>query len=627
MSDLTSKRPSADVALSDVRWLSAGGLSAELDQGSLRHICFNGLELLSEISFFVRDADWGTWPGRTSGATLTTTAEGFVVDFQGRAGPAGDDLVWDARITGTTAGHLTYACVARVQRTLLTNRTGFILIHPLAMAGTPIEVLTCAGTKQSGHFPTLIEPWQPFVDIKSLIVEPAAGVKVAIELAGDAFEMEDQRNWTDPSFKTYVRSMDDPRPYELAQGSTFAQSVTLKVSDSRTQVSTPDTNAPISVSLDPAVTATLPALGIAVAVEAIPDALLHRTALRRLAPAFVMLRLDMREPDLTALLLAIVELHAAINTPVVLEVVMEQPSDAQVLAAALKEAGLEPQSIQVSPASDLKGVLPGAAWPEGPGLAEYYRALRQALPDQTLGGGTFAFFTELNRKRPPLDDLDYVTFTTCPIVHDAQDEAVMATLDSLPFITQSVQAIVAGRPFHVGPVSLAARDNPYGVDLVPNPNGERLALSGNDPRQREHFALPWNLGYFAGMAWGGAKAVTLSAFSGERGVIDAQTGAEYPLFDLLAQLATLASTTCVAVHSTDARIVALATSKGPDVHLLLANRSAERLTVHVEDLVGSTCDYRVLGTQQAPQPSHDGKYTLDAYQTLHIIWQARAATC
>ena len=33
----------------------------------------------------------------------------------------------------------------------------------------------------------------------------------------------------------------------------------------------------------------------------------------------------------------------------------------------------------------------------------------------------FSFFTELNRKHPPAKLLDFVTNTTCPIVHAADD--------------------------------------------------------------------------------------------------------------------------------------------------------------------------------------------------------------
>ena len=37
-------------------------------------------------------------------------------------------------------------------------------------------------------------------------------------MEGDTFEMEDQRNWTDASYKTYVRPLALPWPYTLRAG-------------------------------------------------------------------------------------------------------------------------------------------------------------------------------------------------------------------------------------------------------------------------------------------------------------------------------------------------------------------------------------------------------------------------
>ena len=37
-------------------------------------------------------------------------------------------------------------------------------------------------------------------------------------MEGDTFEMEDQRNWSDASYKTYVRPLALPWPYVLPAG-------------------------------------------------------------------------------------------------------------------------------------------------------------------------------------------------------------------------------------------------------------------------------------------------------------------------------------------------------------------------------------------------------------------------
>ncbi len=49
-------------------------------------------------------------------------------------------------------------------------------------------------------------------------------------MEGDAWEMEDHRNWLDASFKTYVRPLALPYPYTLKAGSSVTQTVTLTFS-------------------------------------------------------------------------------------------------------------------------------------------------------------------------------------------------------------------------------------------------------------------------------------------------------------------------------------------------------------------------------------------------------------
>ena len=41
----------------------------------------------------------------------------------------------------------------------------------------------------------------------------------------------------------------------------------------------------------------------------------------------------------------------------------------------------------------------------------------------------FSYFTELNRKRPPLGELDFVSFTTSALVHAGDDRSVAESLE------------------------------------------------------------------------------------------------------------------------------------------------------------------------------------------------------
>ena len=118
-------------------------------------------------------------------------------------------------------GTLTFEGTATAVSDFTTNRTGFVVLHPIeGVAGAPVEVLHTDGRRVRARFPELIDPMCPFQDIRALTHEVLPGVSVTCTMQGDAYEMEDHRNWTDASYKTYIRPLAKPWPYTLAAGET-----------------------------------------------------------------------------------------------------------------------------------------------------------------------------------------------------------------------------------------------------------------------------------------------------------------------------------------------------------------------------------------------------------------------
>ena len=118
--------------------------------------------------------------------------------------------------------------VATPKTDFLTARTGFVVLHPLkGVVGHEVEVEHVDGTVERSTFPERVNPIQPFLLIRSLTHEVLPGLKATVRMEGDAWEMEDHRNWTDASFKTYVRPLALPWPYTLKAGEAVKQSVTL----------------------------------------------------------------------------------------------------------------------------------------------------------------------------------------------------------------------------------------------------------------------------------------------------------------------------------------------------------------------------------------------------------------
>ena len=171
------------------------------------------------------------------------------------------------------------------------------------------------------------------------------------------------------------------------------------------------------------------------------------------------------------------------------------------LAEMVAASGLTLSGLLVSPAADRQSTLPGGSWPACPPLAEIYQAAREAFPGVAIGGGSLSYFTELNRKRPPVELLDFVSHCTCPIVHAADDLSVMESLEALPHIVRSTRAIIGkDKAYRIGPSTIGMRHNPYGARVMENPANVRITMTDRDPRQTSLFAAAWMIGYVAATA-------------------------------------------------------------------------------------------------------------------------------
>ena len=188
------------------------------------------------------------------------------------------------------------------------------------------------------------------------------------------------------------------------------------------------------------------------------------------------------------------------------------------IAAMASEAKLKLSAVLVSPAVDRQSTLPGSPWPPCPPLAEIYQAAREAFPGVAIGGGMLTYFTELNRKRPPVELLDFVSHCTCPIVHAADDLSVMQTLEAMPSITRSARAIMGkDKPYWIGPSTIGMRQNPYGSRVMDNPENRRITMTDHDPRQTSLFAAAWMIGYAASTAEAHLQVLTVGALTGPLG--------------------------------------------------------------------------------------------------------------
>jgi hypothetical protein len=213
------------------RQLTAGRLTAEFEAGNLRYIRFDGMEMICAVSFIVRDKNWGTYNPTISNLLISEDPEGFYVSYDAVARDEIQEFRYSAVISGKPDGTLRFEGRGEAVTDFQTNRTGFVVLHPVAgVAGHPARIEEVDGRITDTEFPDIIDPVQPMMNLRAITHSFAPGASVTCRMEGDTYEMEDQRNWTDASYKTYVRPLALPWPYKLAAGETLDQAVTLTVS-------------------------------------------------------------------------------------------------------------------------------------------------------------------------------------------------------------------------------------------------------------------------------------------------------------------------------------------------------------------------------------------------------------
>ncbi|ESY19521.1 MULTISPECIES: hypothetical protein [unclassified Mesorhizobium] len=573
--------------------LSAGLLSADFVNGSLRTIRYGGIEVLRAIAYIVRDRYWGTYEPALTDLAVDQDADSFSVSYSATClAPGGSRLDFRATIKGSANGHLVFDVSAVPESDFETNRCGFCVLHPIAgLAGSPVTVEHTDGSVVATKLPLLIDPWQPFKDLRAITHEVRPGITAECRMEGDTFEMEDQRNWSDASYKTYVRPLALPWPYVLPAGQTVSQTVSLRITGEGGMPAAASAAEPVSVELGET-GQRLPDLGVIIYPDEVEAALANLSTLTELGPQQLVFHYDPTRGHGLEALQSYARLTAAYPVQTTLECVVACAGDLDAelsgVADMVRQAGLKLSAIAVSPSVDRQSTPPGSAWPDCPPLEDVYDAARRAFPDIRLGGGMFSYFTELNRKRVPGGLLDFVTHCTCPIVHAADDLSVMQSLEALPFITASARAIFGAKPYRIGPSTIAMRQNPYGGATKGNPGGQRIAMADRDPRHAGLFAAAWAIGYAARVAPAGLELLTLSGFAGPFGVLAASgepvaEGSPRPIFGAIKGLCELAGLAHVAARTSDqTKVLALAgrSASGKTV-AWLANLTANDVTVDI----------------------------------------------
>ena len=571
--------------------LRAGPLtmSFEPDTLLLRYVRLGSREVLRGVYVAVRDHNWDTVPAEVSNLELVTRGDTFVLTFDVRHDDGHVAFAWRGEVSGGADGTVRYLMDGRAERDFRRNRVGFCVLHPVAeCAGAPCELEHVDGSREESVFPRSVAP-QPYVDglprphepfarLRSMRHEAAPGVFATVAFEGDAFELEDQRNWTDASYKTYCTPLELPFPVAVPAGTTGRQAVTLTLEGDVPATEGAARGVEVVVG---EVARPLPPIGLGLASDGAPLSEREIGRLRTLRPAH--LRCDLRawETDLPA----VAERAAA---------------EAEALGCGLEVAvhlGDDPEGELGSLAMDLAVLGPRVArWlvfrrgekrtdPRWVALAR--KQLASVAPAAAFVAGTDAYFAELNRDRPPLEELDGLCYSINPQVHAFDDASLVESLEAQGETVRSAQAVAGGKPIVVSPVTLRPRFNPNATGPEPEPAPGALPAQV-DPRQLSLFGAGWTLASVKHLAEAGAASLTYFETAGWRGVMERAAGSRapdpfpsepdtaFPVYHVLADVGDFAGGEVVSSRSSrPLEVEALALRSGARTRLLVANFTPE----------------------------------------------------
>jgi len=247
--------------------LVAGPLTMQFEPltGLVRYIRIGDHEIVRAIYAAVRDQNWATIPPRLSNIKQRIEKNSFTLSFDVECGQGEIDYFWRGEIAAGADGTIRYSFDGEARSSFERNRIGICVLHPIAeCAGQPCRVEHSDGKEEGGTFPRSIAPWQPFYDVRKISYS-VAGVSAQISFEGDQFEMEDQRNWGDASFKTYCTPQSRPKPAAVQPGDKVQQSVTMTLQKPVRAVLPVVLGRPPQISISTTPVMQLPPIGFCIA--------------------------------------------------------------------------------------------------------------------------------------------------------------------------------------------------------------------------------------------------------------------------------------------------------------------------------------------------------------------------
>lgn len=595
--------------------LRAGPVSLVLQDADLRHLRIGNTEVIQRLYMALRDKNWDTIPAVYSNWRINAREDSFNVSFLARHRVGEIDFSWRGSILGTKKGVVRYSMDGVAGSEFYRSRIGLCVLYPIGQyAGKRVRVSRTGRPTVQATFPTYVSPLQPlpgFERMRGMDFAIDRGKVVKVDFEGETFEMEDQRNWTDCSYKVYSTPLLQSVPVLIRKGEEISQSVTIHLNGKEMiEHQTPRSNV-VKIRITGRSRRPFPRIGLCYAGHALPITGTQLKQLRAMNLSYLRLDLHLCQGRWGSDLRRASALTKELGIGLQVAIFVTENAELEIRLLRNELDALKPDvtSFLVFPE---KGQRTGK---QSVKLAKELLGTYQK--GVKIGGGTDMNFFDLNQDPTCIRGLSVVCYSVNPQVHASDVTSLIETLQGQAWTVRSARRFVKDKELSVGPITLRPRFNP---DAISPETGEQTGElpSQVDPRQASLFGACWTAGSIKSLAEAGADSLTYYETTGWRGIMETEDGPPlpakfpsrpgmvFPLYYVLCDISEMSGGSICQTTSTDPMTVdGLTVAKNGRKRMLLFNLTPRRQEVELDWSTHPETMIRHLNENTARDASHN----------------------
>lgn len=501
------------------RKLHAGRMSMIYENGSLKYISMGNHEIIRMIYSAVRDKEWLTIEPVISDEEFEIDPFSFSIRYSCRYKSGKIDFSARYCIEGSYDNSLILSFEGEAMDTFEKNRIGFCVLHPIeGFAGETCTITHSNGEKEDLKFPEFISPHQPFTDIWSMHWN-TAGNECILDFSGDVFETEDQRNWTDASYKTYCTPLSRPFPVTIKKGEKINQKIELKIEAGLIQKK--QVNNQIVVTIHPEKRYDLPMIGIGQSTRPGPLTESEIQILKKLKFDHYRIDLYLFNADWKIKGDIALDESARLGYPVEFSLFLDDDAENQISDYINWIPDSHPEIAVINLFHKTKQSTPDLLTDTISPL------LRDLLPGVKTGCGTNSNFAQLNRNRPVSHNNDLICYSIHPQEHASDNTTLVENLKAQEYTVKSAKKFAESKGIWISPVTIQRRFN-ANIENYEIPGAGDDFPPQVDSRLMSLFGACWTTGSLKYLIESGIKGVTFFETVGERGIIQGDSPPRWP---------------------------------------------------------------------------------------------------